>query len=219
MFRVLATLAIAASGLIALSACSSAGQPSPNAASRTATSARPATSSSASSPDLATVSAVTASIKIRFLSEVFATPLPSDPAKAKIIEDFRESQILWDRSTEELTIVAPTTEYVTGQALASLRTAVTSGAKDQVALAGTDRLFDTRVTSAAADSATVTSCDDGGKAYLEDLATREKIPTDPSAPQRLLVIWKMAPASGHWTLTSLTVVSPPDPRAKVCQPT
>lgn len=203
MFRPAASLALAVSGLIALSSCSS-GQPA-SAASPRNTSTSPAAASRA-----------TASVRIRFLTEVFATPLPADPAKAKVIEGFRQSQILWDQATEELVITPSTTEYVTGRALASLRTAVESSARDGIALAGTDRLYDTRVTSLTADSATVTSCDDGSQTSVEDLATLQKFPSNTTSPQALFVIWQMAPVGAHWAIASIDVISPPDPRAKAC---
>jgi hypothetical protein len=221
VFRAAASVAFVASGLIALSSCSS-GQSSPAVTATTATSGHPATSAQSSSPNASVsssavaASATTASVRIRLLTEVFATPLPDDPAKAKVIEGFRESQILWDQSSEELRIVPPTTEYITGKALDSLRVAVTSGAKNDVALGGTDRLYDTSVTSLTAKSATVTSCDDGSRTNLVDLATGQKIPNDPNGPLTVFVIWQMAPVGGHWAITSLDVISLPDPRASGC---
>lgn len=212
MVRVTVCLALAASGLVALSSCSS-GQPSSAGATSSAGQASPRSTG----PIPAVVSAATGSVRIRLLTEVFATPLPPDPAKAKVIEGFRESQILWDQSSETLGIVARTTEYITGKALENLQAAVESGAKDNVALAGTDRLYDTSVASLSGDSATVTSCDDGSRTYLEDLASLQKIPDNPSAPLTFLVIWRMVPVGGHWAITSLDVISPPNPRASVCQ--
>jgi len=223
VFRAAAIVALVASGLIALSSCSS-GQPASTAANTTSTTARPASSPPGSSPapaasatsTAAAANVSTSSVRIRFLTEVFATPLPSDPAKAKVIEGFRESQILWDQSTEELRIVPSATEYITGKALVNLRDAVTSGAKDGVALGGTDRLYDTTVSWLTSKSASVTSCDDGSKTSSVDLATRQKIPNDPNAPQTVLVIWQMSPVGGHWAITSLEVITPPDPRFNVC---
>jgi hypothetical protein len=217
-----ASVALVASVLIALSSCS-AGQSSPAGSKSAATNGQPATSAQRSTPaasvssSAVAASATSVSVRIRLLTEVFATPLPTDPAKAKVIEGFRESQILWDQSTEELHIVPGTTEYVTGKALDNLRTAVTSGAKDDVALAGTDRLYNTSVTSLKGNSATVTSCDDGSRANLVDLATGQQIPNNPSGSLTVLVSWQMAQVGGRWAITSLDVISSPDPQvARVC---
>jgi hypothetical protein len=220
VFRAAASVALVASGLIALLSCSS-GRSSPAVLKSAATSGQPATSAQRSSPAASVsskavaASATTASVRIRLLTEVFATPLPSDPAKAKVIEGFRESQILWDQSSEELRIVPATTQYITGKALDNLRAAVTSGAKDDVALGGTDRLYETSVTSLKGNRATVVSCDDGSRTNLVDLATGQKIPNNPGS-LTVFVTWQMASVGGHWAITSLDVISPPDPRASVC---
>lgn len=221
MFRAAASVALVAAGLIALSSCSS-GQSSPAVLKSATTSRQSATPAQHSSPaasvssKAAAANATTASVRVRLLTEVFATPLPSDPAKAKVIEGFRESQILWDQSTEELRIVPATTQYIAGKALDSLRAAVTSGAMNDVALAGTDRLYETRVTSLKGNRATVISCDDGSRTNLVDLATGQEIPNNPPGSLTLFVTWQMAPVGGHWAITSLDVIGPPDPRARVC---
>jgi hypothetical protein len=162
------------------------------------------------------VDAPTLATQIRLLTEVFATPLPDDPTQARIIEGFRESQILWDESTEHLRIVPAATDYITGPALANLRTSVTASARDFVALAGTDRLFDTRVTHVAADGAIVTSCDDGRLTNIEDLATGQKIPNNPSPPLVFFATWRMVPMAGHWAIASISLITQPDPRAHAC---
>jgi hypothetical protein len=219
--RVAAFVALVASALIALLSCSS-GPPSLTSATSAATSGLPATSAQSSSPAVnasssaVAASATASSVRIRLLTEVFATALPTDPAKAKVIQEFRESQILWDQSSEELRIVAPATEYITGAALGYLRAAVTSGAKDDVALGGTDRLYDTSVTSLKGNNATVVSCDDGSRTNMVDLATGQKIPNDPTGSLIVYVSWQMAQVSGHWAITSLDVIYPPDPRASAC---
>lgn len=214
-----ACLALVASGMIALSSCTS-GQQAPTPPKSSATSAtsvppEPASSSDTASPGPA-VGAPTLSAQIRLLTEVFATPLPADPAKAAIVESFRESQILWDESTEHLVIAPTATDYITGQALANLRASVSQSAKDFVALAGTDRLFNTSVTQVTADSAILTSCDDGRKTNIEDLATGQKIPNNPSPPLVFFVTWHMVPLAGHWAIASVNLVTPPDPRARAC---
>jgi hypothetical protein len=214
VLRRTASLALVAAGLITLASCSS-GQPTTPSAKASTTAAPPpsATSAGGASPG---VGASTLSARFRLLTEVFATPLPADPVKARIVEGFRESQILWDESTEQLYIVPSSSEYIRGQALVHLRIAVTAGAKDGVALAGTDRLFDTNVTNVTSKSATLTSCDDGRQTNLEDLASQAKIPNNPTPPLVYFLIWRMVPVGGHWAITSFTVVSSPDPRVTSC---
>src|SRR5215472_13721552 len=60
------------------------------------------------------------SVTMGYLTEVFATPLPSDPAQAKVIADFRQAMILWDKSSEAVKMVAPVASYVTGSAVGNL---------------------------------------------------------------------------------------------------
>jgi hypothetical protein len=214
-----ACLGLVASGMIALSSCTS-GQRAPASPTTPKASASSVPPALAKSPGTATpgpaIGAPTLSTQIRLLTEVFATPLPDDPAKARIVESFRESQILWDESTEHLRIAPSATDYITGQALGNLRAAVSQSAKDFVALAGIDRLFNTSVTQVTADGAILTSCDDGRKTNIEDLATGQKIPNNPSPPLVYFLTWRMVPMAGHWAIASLSVAASPDRRTRDC---
>lgn len=204
MFRTTASLALVASGLIALSACSSG----PSASGSSPVGAPESLSPAASAP--------TSSDHIGQLTEVFATPLPGDPAKAKVIEEWRQSEIVWDQSAESLRMAASASTYITGKALTSLQNTVQIGVEAKMILSGTDRLFNTSVTALTADRATVTSCDDGSETLYENSGTGQEF-SNPSPT--VLVIWQMTPKAGHWAMTSLTVVSSPDPRERACATT
>lgn len=86
MFRMAASLALVASGLIALSACTGGHQGSVTSAAA-ATSPRPANTS-------AGPAGVTAgSVRIGPVTEEFSTALPADRAKARVVEGWRASQV------------------------------------------------------------------------------------------------------------------------------
>jgi hypothetical protein len=53
------------------------------------------------------VSAPPARVSFGPFSEVFATAVPTEPAQARIIADFREAMILWDKSGEDRVMVSP----------------------------------------------------------------------------------------------------------------
>jgi hypothetical protein len=54
------------------------------------------------------------------LTLVFDTPIPANATQAQVIRDYRRAQILWERSSDAHRLVVPTTDYVTGSALANL---------------------------------------------------------------------------------------------------
>ena len=151
MNRCGAPIALFVSGLLVLSACGSSKSATPGAGGTR--SAASATSSPAAngSPE---------SVRIGGYTQVFATPLPTNAAQAKVIQGFRAGQILWDKSDIAWRLVAPVTDYVTGDALKHLIVAMTAAKAHDVVPAGTDRLFMTRVTAITGRSATVTTCDD-----------------------------------------------------------
>jgi hypothetical protein len=90
-------------------------------------------------------------------------PLPSDPAEVKVAADFREAMVLWHVSQEKRALVPPVTSYVTGAALTTLKTTLTTFNKQNLIPAGTDRLFKTDIVAVTNPTATITSCDDGSK--------------------------------------------------------
>jgi hypothetical protein len=207
--RVVACLTLAAAGLIALCSCSS-GQPSPTGASG----GSPAVSAGSTSNG----GAVPASVRISgHYTEEFSTPVPADAAQAKVIEGFRESQVVWDQSTVALRLVGATPAYVTGSALTLLHTVLQSYAKNDITPVGTDRLFDTKITSLTADRATVTSCDDGSAFNVADRKTGQTKPPAPVSYQYDFIVATMVPTAGHWALNSVKPVVAPDARAKACQ--
>jgi hypothetical protein len=190
-----APLALVVSGLIALSSCSS-GQ-------------------SASSAT-ATIDAPTASIVVGPLTETFATALPDDTAKAEVIKAWRESQVIWEKSIQGWSVVPNATAYYAGSALIRLQSAVSTDIAYHIILSGTNRLYDTSVTSLTAHSATLTSCDDSSKVLDQDPSTGHKYQNNPGATLIFLTIWQLVPAAGHWTVTSYSLIAAPDPREHVC---
>ncbi len=218
MFRTTAVLALAASGLIALSSCSSGG-PASTSAEASTTRAQPASSAASTGTGTGLIPAVseaTPSVRVGQLTEVFATPLPSDPAKAKVIEEWRESQVVWDQSIQVWRVLASASAYITGNAFVRLHTAVATDASYHVILTGPQRFYHTNVTSLTADGATVTSCDDASKALDENPSTGHKYPNGPGSPVIFFVTWQLVPVAGRWAITSYTLVAAPDPRERVC---
>jgi hypothetical protein len=215
VLRTAAWVVLGASGLIGMSSCSS-GHPAPaSSASSTSTSTSTQSASPSASLGLAGGSAA-ASDRIGPLTEEFTTPLPTDPAKAGVIEGWRESQVAWDQSVQVWRVLPGASAYIKGNAFTRLHTAVSTDLKYHVILSGTDRLYDTNVTSLTANGATVTSCDDGSKVLDENPSTGKKYPNTPGSPVTFFVIWQLVPASGHWAITSYDLVAAPDPRERVC---
>jgi hypothetical protein len=90
--------------------------------------------------------------------------------------------------------------------------------KQHYVLVGTDTLFRTRVTVSDGKHATVTSCDDSSKTTLIDTRTGTLDPSQPSDQFYALSIWEMTWVAGHWTISSVKVVSLPAAGARPCQP-
>lgn len=160
------------------------------------------------------------SVQLGPYTQVFASPLPANPAQAKIIEGFRESQILWMKSDIAMSLVPPVTNYVTDHALTDLIAAVTAGKARNRVPAGTDRFFLTRVTATTGRSATVATCDDGSKFREENPRTREIDAAYTPKPGKAYVFetWHMVQRSGDWAISDFSIVPLPNPRAAVCQP-
>jgi hypothetical protein len=218
----------AAMALLLLSACS-AGKPaqatppsatgvaSPTAATPTAatpTGVNPTSSGPAAGSSPAAVT------RIGPYTLIFATPLPADPAQAKVIQGFEMSQILWNKSEYAWRLVAPVADYVTGQALSGLMAAVNNLKATDVVPAGTDRRFMTSVAALTGTTATVTTCDDGSKYTAENPITGKINPaySAPANQAYLFEAWHMVLRSGHWALSSVTLAMLPSARARHCQP-
>jgi hypothetical protein len=74
-------------------------------------------------------------------TQAFSSPLPANPAEARVVEGFREGQVLWNKSQNAWHLVAPVRDYVTGQALAHLIAAVNAGKARRLVPGGADRFF------------------------------------------------------------------------------
>jgi hypothetical protein len=201
------------SGLLVLSACGSGQAASPGAGSA-GSAASAAASPAASTPAGASPLAV----HIGRYTQEFATPLPANPAQAKVIEGFRETQILWDRSLSAWHPVAPVTGYVTGNALVTLQQAMQYNRKYDLKIAGMDRFYSIRVSGITGRRATVTSCDDARKLMEVDARTGRVVPqTVPPDKAYLFEIWHMVELSGHWGLASVRPYPEPSPQAELCR--
>ena len=208
MIRSGAVLALCLSGLLAVSACGSGpGRP----ASTAAASGAPGTTASAAPGSSAE------SVRAGPYTQVFATPLPANPAQAKVIAGFREAQTLWDKADYTWHLGAPVTAYVTGPALTHLIAAVAAGRAHHLVPAGTERLFLTHVSGITGSTATVTTCDDGSKLKEENRQTGATYPI-PLGQAYIFETWHMVKLSGHWGVTAFSVAIPPSPRAAPCQP-
>jgi hypothetical protein len=175
-------------------------------------------SSSAASKTPVRVTTETASTG--WYTQIFDTNLTANPAQASVIEGFRAGLILWNKSQETMKLVAPVTAYVTGTALGTLKATLVREKAQDVVIGGTDRLFKTRVTVISGANATITTCDDGSK--FEEVNPGTGVP-DPaySAPadqQYVFETWQMTQLGGRWTISDVSPVLLPDPRAKPCQP-
>jgi hypothetical protein len=153
-------------------------------------------------------------------TQVFAGPLPANPAQAAVVEGFREGEVLWNKSEAAQRLVPPVRDYVTGQALSHLAAAVKSGKAGDLVPAGTDRLFTTRVTALTGPTAMVTTCDDGSKFREENPRTGKVDVSMPATPgqQYLFETWRMVRRGGRWAISAVSLALLPDPRAEPCQP-
>jgi hypothetical protein len=153
-------------------------------------------------------------------TQMFASPLPANPAQAAVVEGFREGQVLWEKSTNSLHLVPPVRDYVTGQALTHLAAAVKAGKTRDLVPAGVDRFFKTRITAITGHNATVATCDDGSKFKEVNPRTGKVdagfLPTPGQA--YLFETWRMVHISGHWAITALSIAPLPSRSAEPCQP-
>jgi hypothetical protein len=215
MFRAVAMSAFVLANLIALSSCSSGATPTTSKVS--AASPHPTGSAESLSPSTSPASGASVSVRISSrYTEVFATPLPADPVQTAVISGFRKSQILWDQSSVALRVVGMTREYVTGKALMSLYRVLQSFTKNNLVPVGVDRLFDTKITSLTADSATVTSCDDGTGYNVADRTTGQTESPVPLSQQYAFAVFTMRPVDGRWAISSVRAITYPDQRVKAC---
>lgn len=174
----------------------------------------------ASSGSAAPPSSSGESVNLGPFTQVFDSPRPTDPTQAKIIEGFREGQILWMKSDIAMSLVPPVMSYFTGDAATHMTAAVERAKAFNRVPAGTDRLFDTQVTDVTDTSATVTTCDDITKFRKENPTTGEIDPAyTPRAGQTYFFeTWHMVLESGNWAISAYSYASPSDPSAATCQP-
>jgi hypothetical protein len=154
-------------------------------------------------------------------TEVFATPLPANPAQAAVVEGFREGQVLWEKSENAGHLVPPVQDYVTGHALTSnLTSAIKANKARNLVPAGMDRFFMTRVTSISGRNATLATCDDGSRFKEVNPRTGKVnaafVPTP--GQSYLFETWRMVRLAGHWAITALSVAPLPSRSAEPCQP-
>jgi hypothetical protein len=159
-------------------------------------------------------------VRIGTYTQVFASALPANSAQAQVVQGFREGQILWTRSEVAFRLVAPVRDYVTGQALTNLTSAMRYDQKQDMVPAGTDRLFMTRVASITGSRAVITTCDDDSGYYERNPHTGRVNPSTTAQPQQdyLAETWRMGLLDGHWAITGLSLPSLPSQSAESCQP-
>ncbi len=150
----------------------------------------------------------------------FASPLPANPARAAVVEGFREGQVLWEKSENARHLVPPVRRYVTGQALTHLAAAVKAGKARDLVPAGVDRFFMTRVTAITGRNAVIATCDDGSKFKQENPRTGKVDAAFLPSPgqEYLFETWRMVQLSGHWAITAFSLVTLPSRSAEPCQP-
>ncbi len=153
-------------------------------------------------------------------TQVFASPVPANPAQAAVVEGFREGQVLWDKSENARRLVPPVRHYVTGPALTHLAAAIKASKARDVVPAGGDRFFLTRVTAITGRNATVATCDDGSKFKEENPRTGNVDASFLPSPGQayLFETWRLVQLSGHWAITALSVATLPSRSAEPCQP-
>jgi hypothetical protein len=116
--------------------------------------------------------------------------------------------------------VRPVRDYVTGQALTHLTSAMKANQARDLVPAGVDRFFMTRVTAITGRNATLATCDDGSKFKEENPRTgKVDVGFMPTPGQSYLFeTWRMVRLSGHWAIAALSVASLPSRSAEPCQP-
>ena len=137
-----------------------------------------------------------------------------------MVDGFREAQVLWVKSAEAWHLVAPVTQFVVGVDLSNLNRAIAYDKQRGVVAAGTDQFFMTKVTSLGVNSATVSTCDNASKFKFIFKATGHIDKADAAPPNQAYLFenWGMIRQSGHWAISSVSVIMLPDPRAQPCQP-
>lgn len=209
-------LCLCATALVAGCNAEPASHSAGHSASAPATASAPAaetTTSPAAGSSLTTV-------RIGRYTQEFAGPLPGDPVQASVIDGFREAEVLWNKSDQDWQLVAPVTQFVIGDALSNLRKAISVAKQHGIVFAGTDEFFMTRVTTLSATEATVATCDNGSRLTGVYRNTGQIDSAYVPKPDQayLLENWVMVRHSGHWAISSFSVISLPDPRAQPCQP-
>ena len=212
MSRTAALLMVMLSAALALPACSPTRTVSHPAATRSAH-----TSAASPAPAGSTSAAV---LHAGAQTLIFETPLPSDSVPAAVIRDFRKAQVLWVRSDTAHRLVAPIRSYLTRMELRRSAGSIRQFKITGDVPAGTDRMFQTRVTVLSAHRADIFTCDDTSGYRAKNLATGnlDSQYTPPANQQYLYEIWHMTRLGAHWAIDNVIPVMLPDPRAKPCQP-
>lgn len=214
MIRFGTAVAFATAGVIALSGCSSGTHRSAGEASSGA--AHPLSSSGARPPTFLVVT----SVRIGPYVQEFGTPLPRNPAVAKVIASFRAAQDVW---TESLVGGHPARlihEYLTGVAYRRFHRALRGATRSGLEPSGTDVLFDTRVVALSGTAATVTTCDDDARVTADYRSTGHVQPASSVSASQAYVfeVWHLVPLAGHWAITTFSVALLPAEAAEKCQP-
>jgi len=120
MNRLPPSSALCTAAAVALAACGSGASAPPGSTPAAAT---------ASAPPGPLVDLPTPTVRIGPFVVTFATPLPADPAKAQVVEGFRQDEILWDQAAYSWHLGPALVDHVTGKARARLAAAASYAKK------------------------------------------------------------------------------------------
>jgi hypothetical protein len=211
-------IVLLAGGVLTVAACGS-GQPGAHGRG-TAAHSRATGGPTAHASPRSVVRGVPDRVQIGRYTQEFATPVPADPAQAKVIEGFREGQVLFVQSAIAWRLVAPVTDYVTGVDLTHLKNTIAGERQQHIVPAGTDRFFMTRVADVMGTTATVATCEDSSKFTQVNPRTGhvDRSLAAPPGQQYFFGSWTMVLVSSHWAISDLSLALRPDARARPCQP-
>jgi hypothetical protein len=214
---------LALPALATVSACTSGGLASPDASSSHAPS--PAASRSASltregkpsSTPTAASTATPGTVVTGLLTLRFDSPLPADPARAKVIAGFRQASILLDESEQAARLAPGTASYLTGSMLSSLEDDLSVESQDGKVPAGDLAYYLTQVTHINGAIATLTTCEDNSQ-YVEEYASTKALAggSGPATQLYPFLTITMTLLAGHWAVAGVEAANQPAGAEQPC---
>lgn len=147
----------------------------------------------------------------------FDSPLPADPAQAKVISGFRQASIALEESYEEVRLAPGATSYLTGGVLAGLKYELSVESQDGKVPAGEVAYYLTRVITVDGASAVVTTCEDNSQ-YVQRYASSKALAggVGPASQLYPFVTLTMTPLDGHWAVAAAQAVDEPAAAEQPC---